>query len=204
MDKKENLLLINSLPGPRFKMGYIPGSVNIPDGLFAKMTEKLPKDKSKTLIFYCLGPKCIFSFNSAKKATKLGYTDVYVYREGIPAWSKKGFPIKVELKLKKTPMKYITMDKVKDKYNDYYIIDVMYDDHFKKYNFINSINIPLDFIEQKHSSFPKDKTILIIDHSNKLDKIGWWLLSKAGFTNVVGLKGGKLGWLKNGYPFSKK
>ena len=50
----------------------------------------------------------------------------------------------------------------------------------------------------------KDKTILFIDHANKLDKIAWWLLNKAGFKNVVGLKGGKLGWLTKGYPFNKE
>jgi rhodanese-related sulfurtransferase len=185
-------------------MGYIPGSINIPDGLFKKMINKLPKDKTKMLVFYCLGPKCIFSFNSAKKAIKMGYSNVYVYKEGIPAWSKKGYPLKIELKLKKVPMKYITAENVKSKYDKFYIIDVMYSKHFNKYNFKNSINIPLDFIEENLSKLPKNKTILIIDHANKLDKIAWWLLYKSGFKNVVGLKGGKLNWLKKGYPLNKK
>jgi len=53
----DNVMIIDSRPKrPKFDKGYIPTAVSIPDSQFAKMTAKLPADKSALLIFYCQGP----------------------------------------------------------------------------------------------------------------------------------------------------
>jgi hypothetical protein len=57
MPKPANVLIIDSRPKKaKFDMGYIPTAVSIPDSKFAKMLDKLPKDKNALLIFYCQGP----------------------------------------------------------------------------------------------------------------------------------------------------
>ncbi len=63
-------------------------AVSIPDTKFAKMTDKLPKDKDALLIFYCGGLKCKLSHKSAKKAEALGYTNVKVFAKGFPTYMK--------------------------------------------------------------------------------------------------------------------
>ena len=50
----------------------------------------LPQDKGTLLVFYCDGPECLLSHNSAFKAEKLGYTNIRVYAEGFPDWIKNG------------------------------------------------------------------------------------------------------------------
>ena len=53
----ENVMLIDARPKrAKYDKGHIPLSVSIPDMQFAKMTDKLPKDKNALLIFYCGGP----------------------------------------------------------------------------------------------------------------------------------------------------
>jgi hypothetical protein len=53
----EGAMLIDSRPKrAKYDKGHIPMAVSIPDSKFAKMTDKLPKDKTALLIFYCGGP----------------------------------------------------------------------------------------------------------------------------------------------------
>jgi len=57
-------------------------------------TENLPADKTATLITYCNGAKCWKSYKAAVVLTKkLGYTNTYWMRDGIPAWKKAGNPV---------------------------------------------------------------------------------------------------------------
>ena len=57
MPQPKDVMIIDSRPKkPKYDKGYIPTAVSIPDSQFAKMTDKLPKDKDTLLIFYCQGP----------------------------------------------------------------------------------------------------------------------------------------------------
>jgi rhodanese-related sulfurtransferase len=89
--KPDGVLLIDSRPAARkYDPGHIPTAINIPDLHFDRMVDKLPPDKSTLLIFYCEGPECMLSHQSAFKAEKLGYTNIKVYPEGYPDWIAKG------------------------------------------------------------------------------------------------------------------
>jgi len=87
MPKLEGVEIIDSRPylGKHAK-GYIPTSISIPDTEFEKKADLLPKDKKALLIFYCEGPTCKLSHSSARKAEKLGYSNVVVYPGGYPDW----------------------------------------------------------------------------------------------------------------------
>jgi len=53
----QGAMIIDSRPyKPKYAKGHIPTAVSIPDSQFAKLTDKLPEDKSTLLIFYCQGP----------------------------------------------------------------------------------------------------------------------------------------------------
>lgn len=86
MDEQADFMLIDSRPERSFGQGAIPGAVNLSDSQFDKLTDRLPADKSKMLIFYCGGLKCDLSAKSAVKAKALGYKNVFVFPEGYPAW----------------------------------------------------------------------------------------------------------------------
>jgi rhodanese-related sulfurtransferase len=88
---KQCVMVIDARPVSRkFNPGHIAGAVSIPDDKFEQMTDKLPQDKSTLLIYYCEGPTCVLSHNSAKKAEALGYTNVTVYTNGYPEWVARG------------------------------------------------------------------------------------------------------------------
>jgi len=88
--EKGKYFLFDSRPLPRFQDGYIPTANNLPFPAFDKLAEKLlPKDKNALIIFYCAGVTCNMSPGSAEKARKLGYTNIKVYIDGMPAWLEK-------------------------------------------------------------------------------------------------------------------
>ncbi|MBP6646642.1 MAG: hypothetical protein KA207_12345 [Burkholderiaceae bacterium] len=90
--KTDEAMLIDSRPAARkYDLGHIPTATNIPDSSFDKLAPSLlPANKNTLLVFYCDGPECILSHNSAFKAEKLGYTNIRVYAEGFPDWIKNG------------------------------------------------------------------------------------------------------------------
>lgn len=92
--EKGKYFLFDSRPLPRFQEGSIPTAVNLPFPAFDKLAGKLlPKEKDALVIFYCAGPSCNMSPGSADKAKKIGYTNLKVYKDGMPAWQEKNYGI---------------------------------------------------------------------------------------------------------------
>ena len=54
---------------------------------------RLPADKTKPIIFYDNGVECWKSYKTAKAIIKVGYTNIYWLRGGIPEWKAKGYPV---------------------------------------------------------------------------------------------------------------
>jgi rhodanese-related sulfurtransferase len=92
--EKGKYFLFDSRPLPRFQEGSIPTAVNLPFPAFDELADKvLPKDKNALIIFYCAGPTCSMSPGSAAKAQKLGYTNLKLYKDGMPGWLEKNFGV---------------------------------------------------------------------------------------------------------------
>ncbi|MEJ8838386.1 rhodanese-like domain-containing protein [Ramlibacter sp. AN1133] len=92
LPRPQGVTIVDARPTARkYDIGHIPTAINIPDSQFDKLAPTLlPKDKGQLVIFYCDGPECTLSHNSAYRAEKLGYTNVRVYTAGFPDWIKAG------------------------------------------------------------------------------------------------------------------
>ena len=55
------------------------------------LAENLKKDEPA--VIYCNGEKCLRSSKATKMAVGWGYTNLYYYRDGFPAWKKAGYPV---------------------------------------------------------------------------------------------------------------
>ena len=67
--------------------GYIPGAKFFNVGNWKDL---LPKDKGKTIVFYCVNRLCTASEMAAREVMKLGYTDVRQMPDGIEGWKLSG------------------------------------------------------------------------------------------------------------------
>jgi rhodanese-related sulfurtransferase len=92
LPKREDVTIVDARPTARkYDIGHIPTAISLPDSQFDQLAPKLlPRDKSQLVIFYCDGPECILSHQSAFRAERLGYTNVRVYPGGFPDWVQGG------------------------------------------------------------------------------------------------------------------
>ena len=69
---------------------HVPGAKNLDPADFSD--DELPQDKSGALVFYCSNPMCRKAPSAARRAKKLGYTDVQVMSAGIAGWVDAKLP----------------------------------------------------------------------------------------------------------------
>ncbi len=87
---KESLTVIDLNAHNAFAAGRVPGARNF---LPTFDDAALPASKDTSLVFYCSNPLCLKAPRAAKRAGKLGYTDVRVMSAGIVGWTEAGLPV---------------------------------------------------------------------------------------------------------------
>ena len=75
-------------------LGYIPGSVSLPDtATDCESLERVIPEKSSHVIFYCNGPRCRRSDNAVVIARQCGYGNIHWFRGGMESWRAASYPI---------------------------------------------------------------------------------------------------------------
>lgn len=74
--------------------GRIPGAIHL-DIKSALSAESLAEEvaKSEPVVMYCNGASCLRSSQASGKAVGWGWTQVYYFRDGFPAWQAAGNPV---------------------------------------------------------------------------------------------------------------
>jgi rhodanese-related sulfurtransferase len=74
-----------------YKMGHIPGAINVPRGLLEfQITSKVP-DKNANIVMYCKtgGRACL----ACQSIGEMGYKNAKDMEGGWVAWEKAGYPV---------------------------------------------------------------------------------------------------------------
>jgi len=93
VEKKPELIIIDSrIPGDR-KQGFIESSLSLPDvdTTCASLSKVIGTKRSPSL-FYCNGVKCGRSAKAINIAIGCGYTNIFWFRGGFEEWLEKGYP----------------------------------------------------------------------------------------------------------------
>ncbi len=59
----------------------------------ASLLKAASGDKAAPIVFYCNGIACLRSADAATMAAGWGFSNLYYYRDGYPAWKDAGLPI---------------------------------------------------------------------------------------------------------------
>ncbi|MBI5549037.1 MAG: hypothetical protein HY901_34570, partial [Deltaproteobacteria bacterium] len=158
-------VLIDTRARVEFSEGRIKGAINLPAGDTERKLGELVKDKLRLLIFYCNGPRCTKSSKGAKAALALGYSNVKIYNEGLPAWAKARLPqegspfpafeaetispqaLQTALSGKPAPL----------------LIDVRDAVEYEGFHIAGSRSLPLDQIADHLAELPAEKVIYLVD-----------------------------------------
>ncbi len=189
---RKDVVIIDARPAARqYDPGHIPGAINIPDSQFDKMTNLLPADKKMLVIVYCGGLECMLSHNVARKMDKLGYTNIKVYPEGNPAWSKAGLPLAVST---------VYVKKLFDDKEKFMLIDSRPKRVFGQGAIPGAVNIPDSEFDKNLSQLPADKATFLVFYCGGLEcNLSDKSADKAralGYTNVKTYAEGYPGWSK--------
>lgn len=73
--------------------GRIPDAVhiNLKNGYSDESLSKAVK-KDQEVVIYCNGPKCMRSSKASAMAVGWGFSKVFYFRGGLPAWKAAGYP----------------------------------------------------------------------------------------------------------------
>ena len=74
-----------------WEAGRIPGAVHLElKKVFSEESLAAECGKDEAVVFYCNGPKCPRAARASEKAVAWGYSKVYYFRDGFPAWTAAG------------------------------------------------------------------------------------------------------------------
>jgi TolB-like protein/class 3 adenylate cyclase/rhodanese-related sulfurtransferase len=88
------VVFVDVLPSAKYRYSHIAGAANLYLG--TDLTEdNLSRlvGKDDEVVFYCSGEGCYLSPSACAKALTWGYTRVYYFAGGLPAWKAAGFPV---------------------------------------------------------------------------------------------------------------
>lgn len=72
---------------------HVPGAVNLDPSGYDEL--QLPSDRNATVVFYCSSVLCRKAPNAARRARKMGYSNVIVMPAGIRGWLSSALPAEV-------------------------------------------------------------------------------------------------------------
>ena len=131
--------------------------------------------------------------SSAGRAEKLGYTNIKVYHDGLPLWTKRNFMVLSAQSLK---------DAFIDKDIPHVLVDVRSEAEARKGFIKGAVTMPAAEVAANIAKFPpkeKKPPLILYDQNDGSEaKIAARSLTAAGYTSVAVVLGGIDAWQKTG------
>lgn len=90
---RDEVTVVDALGESYYAQQHIPGALNLVEADVASHAAALLPDKDAAIVTYCSNAACPNSQAVATLLTKLGYTNVRKYRDGIQDWAEAGLPV---------------------------------------------------------------------------------------------------------------
>lgn len=184
-----NFLLVDSRNPEEYQEAHIPGAINIPEKEMDRFLGLLPADKSTQIIFYCNGVKCGKSKKAAAKSIELGYSNIWVYSEGMPVWEEMGYSFyksgDYEKKIETTKISPQDLKKIMDAEPDsVVVVDVRDTEEFAEGHVPGAMNLPLKSFASGSGVLDKGKKIVVYCNSGGRSYGAYKKLMKLGYKNI--------------------
>ncbi|WP_333808290.1 MBL fold metallo-hydrolase [Flavobacterium sp.] len=176
-------LILDTRNATDFAKAFIPNSINIGiDGSFAMWVGEMISDINQTILLVTepgREEECMI------RLSRVGYDNTIGYLEG-------GFKSWLQANKETDSLKRITGEQLETllQTTKLSLFDVRKKSEFDSEHLLNSVNIPLNQINTKLDSFPKDKPFVIYCAGGYRSMIAASILKQRGFDNFMDVSGG--------------
>lgn len=181
-------LILDTRDADVFAKGFIPNSINIGlNGSFAQWVgEMIPGVTQEILLITDDGKE----EEAMIRLSRIGYDGTIGFlKGGFEAWKKSGKEF--------DQIKRITPEEFESEYaGKYTLIDVRKKSEFDSEHIIDSVNVPLNQINQHLAAFPKDKLFALTCAGGYRSMIAASILKSRGWNNFVDITDGFKGLAK--------
>lgn len=91
--KDGSVTVVDALAGDYWAQQHLPGAVPLHPSEVADQASALLPDLDRPVVTYCSNAACPNSGQVADALTRMGYTNVRKYKEGIQDWVEAGLPV---------------------------------------------------------------------------------------------------------------
>ena len=174
-------LFIDAREFKEYEKGTIAKALNVPLKRYKRMKKWLPIDKNATIVLFGFSKESVIAEKLAKKLTKLGYKNLFIFKGGVKRWQRYNFPIMSSIKKSQEIVKRVKVNGVEIVLQDdgivdsnwiapiinsnklskkIALIDVRAEKQYKKAHLKGAINIPFNNeFSINTDKFPTDKVI---------------------------------------------
>ena len=189
-------LMIDTRRAEVFHQGFIPNSINIGlNGQFAPWVGALIPDVKQAILIITDEGK---EEETVMRMARVGYDQVIGYlKGGFQSWKQSGKEFETVQRI--TPEEF----EIDYKSKNPLVIDVRRPAEYEAGHLKNAVNIPLDFINDHLSEFPKDKTFYVHCAGGFRSMIAASMLKARGWNNFIEVEGGYSAISRSGIPKSE-
>ena len=186
---EKDVVILDTRSKDEFRKSFVPNSIFIGlDGSFASWVGTMIPDLKQEILFIADKGK---EEEVVTRLARVGYDNAIGYLEGgLEAWEKAGREID---SIKSVEVKQLEKLISNDNY-----VDVRKASEFNSEHLVNSINAPLDYINDSMAKVAKDKEIYIGCNSGYRSLIFISILQSRGYRNLVDVMGGFKAVKENG------
>ena len=189
MDK--GIKLIDARMKTEFAQGFIPGSINIQgNNAFATWAGWLVKYDEP---FMLIASESQMD-DLTRKLMRIGLDNIYGYIESVDVWTELGNT------LEKTKLISIGEFDTLAKNNGIQIVDLRGESEYKAGHIAKADHVFVGTLQDNLNKISKDKTTVVYCQSGDRTTIGYSLLVKNGFKNILNYTGGMSEWINKGMP----
>lgn len=184
-------ILLDLRPKSAVKKGHMPKAVVLPEGGVSAMKGQFPKYKNAAIVLYNQDGNLASATPAFEEIRGWGYKNLSILSGGIEAWKTAGKKIvkgpaasQITYVRKLLPGEFeVEAFKVlvSKPSKDTLLLDVRGEKELAEGVLPNTKNVPLEDLEQRLSSLPKDKTIVIHCSTGARAEMAYNILKKAGF-----------------------
>lgn len=180
---EKEALIVDTRHADDFAKGFVPNSINIGiDGSFAMWVGEMIPDVKQEIVLVCDPGK---EEEVITRLSRVGYDHAIGYLEGgFESWLKSGKQVDSFTRI--TPEELaVRIDK-----EDLLLIDVRKKSEFDSEHVKNSINVPLNKINEHLATFPNNKPFAVSCAGGYRSMIAASILKARGWNDFVDVKGG--------------